>query len=173
MRLRVKLLIVLLPIVAVISSIALITISSPLKNSSYEQQLNANALPDETNVTAPILFYTTKINGVSNRVINYTVVLVNPNNVSVVYGDSVNVTLIFGDTRIYSRWIAKNWTLLGPNKVPSLGAVNFYTGTINLPPYTSSGVYWLTANTDDAQVSTSTGEILRNRIIAIPTTVTI
>ncbi len=177
MNIRIKLLIVvLLVVVAAVTSVALTTVVlQPQKSiSSQDQQpLKTSVLPDETNVTAPVLLYTAKINGVSNRVINYSVVIVNPNNVSVVYGGSVNVTLIFGDTRIYSRVIAKNWTLMGPNKVPPLGAVNFYTGTIDLPPYASSGAYWLIADTDDALISTSNGDILRNRVISIPTTVVI
>jgi len=177
MNIHAKLLIILLLVIVTavaVTSVALTTlVLQPQKRivSSQDPQLKANELPDETNVTAPVLFYTVKINGVSNRVINYSVVVKNPNNISVAYSTSVNVTLISGNTRIYSRWIALNIT--GPLYVPPLGARTFYTGTINLPPYAPSGAYWLIANTEDARITTSTGDILRNRVISIPTTVII
>lgn len=179
MNMRVKLLIILLLTTVVIQSVALVTVLSPLspqRISYYNQPLKFNALPDETNLTTtPVLFYTATINGVSssNRVINYSVVAVNPNNFPVVYVPSANVTLISGNTKIYSRYIALNMTLTRPVYVPPLGSRSFYIGTIELPPNASSGAYWLIANDEDAQISFSPGEILRNRIISIPTSIVV
>lgn len=180
MNMRVRLLIILLLIIVVIQSVALVTILSSLSTqriSYYNQPLRFNALPDETNLTtAPVLFYTAKINGVSgssNRAINYTVMAVNPNNVPVVYYPSANVTLLSGNTKIYSRYIALNMTLTGPIYVPPLSSRSFYTGTIELPPNTPSGAYWLIASDEDARMSFSPGEILRNRIIPVPTSVVV
>lgn len=172
-----RLLIGFLLVVVVIQSAALATVllspsSAPTMKFSYPNQLlNVNALPCKTNLTAPVLFYTVKINEVSNRAINYSVVIVNPSDLPVPYRLDVDVTLISGGTKIYSRWIALNVTLTEPVYVLPLGARSFYTGIINLPSNASSGAYWLIANTgDDLVVDNIT---VRNRIIAIPTVVII